>query len=182
MDIKEEHIKDYLYEEGARRMLLKRAKAKKIRQLSFLAIAASIILLAAFIFLKPYNKDNRDAIVLNYYEKPILSKSRSLDQSGINAYSEFWNKGDYEKIIKDFKGLELSERDQFYLAHAYFNSNQLEKSQQLILSNQWTDEFYIEDLEWLNFLIELKKRTENISQDRLSPEFKEKAQKILQEL
>ncbi len=100
----------------------KETKVIPLRNWKPLAIAASVVLIVAFSYLKFFNTPNTQDVYLSYYEPypNIVSPSERSAESQKQDAMSFYEKGDYETaaslFITDLKTSPNSDYIQFYMA------------------------------------------------------------------
>jgi hypothetical protein len=102
------------------------------------------------------NASNRMAKVDEVYEFPVFTKSRSNIINKIDPLLNELNTGQYQKVLPLLSSDSLSEADLFAKIHIYFKLDSLQRAKQLLANTSWNDEYYIQEVKWLEFLIEYR--------------------------
>ena len=155
---KEKIIKDLLYEKSAKDLLLKDKKSKGSISIQWLMRIAALVLLiivawTANNYLFKQSIDKKE-LAISQYEFPAVTKSRSAQSNIIDNHLDKLRNQEYSFVL-DFLGQDtLSEKDLFVKAHILFSLDSLDAAQRIIESNNWEDEYYNNELKWLDFLID----------------------------
>jgi hypothetical protein len=153
----EDKVKDLLYEQSAREMLLSGTKVKKDNSYLIIAIAASFLLLISYIGLQFLNKPiDRYAIADKYYEFPSINKSRSGESNIVDDFIPELDNREYEKVLNQLSNNTLSEKDLYTKIHLYYTLDSLDQAKSIIENKEWIDNTHKEDLMWVQFLIYFK--------------------------
>jgi len=184
-------IKDILYERSTREMLLN--TPQQSRMLPFykkIAAVAAVGILAFLIYqLNGPSADitsQRMAMAQEMYELPQFNKSRGVSTSVIdNNLSTYYNQN-WNTLIPILAENHENEKDAFALVNIYYSNGDLSKAQSLIKKYDWSDEYNLEQVAWLDFLISFRKG-ESVKAlvkkaDILSIDYKEKAYTLIAEL
>ncbi len=160
----EKNIEKFLYEEHAKGVLRSDSSQSNNKRI-ILAIAASLIIVCAFLFL--FQTDNRAEFISSNYEFPEIHSSRaamSVWSSKLKiAQKDGWSSED----LSLFSG-RLNEEQKYYYAHVLFALDSLDAADNIIRTTSWKNNFFESDVRWLSFLGSLKK---NDSKDVLKEKF-----------
>ena len=187
-------IKDLLYEASAREKLTSKKANRFSKNLLYTitSIAAVFLLLiAAFQIVPSLSSTNYNEIIAQHYEFPAVNKSRSNNPAVIDQYLPSLKSKNYKEVLSEIRkqearGIKLSEQDQFIKAHLLFSTDLIDEAKLLIENQNWQDEYIIEELSWLSFLIDFKKKASKanlLEQQKLLPlKYKDKAASMLAEI
>lgn len=184
-----EIIKDILYEESTRSMLLGQSDTldNNVNQPSSIwkwVAAACVIAFATFIGYGLLNDNSHDRALLanRYHEFPIISKSRGAEQNIVDDYLAQINSKEFDVVLPLLEGSDLSEKDQFVKALMLFEMEKFEDAKKVINAINWSDPYHIQEVNWLHFLINyIQNESLDGMVDKLSAEYKLKAEKLLRE-
>lgn len=183
-------VEDLLYEAAARKTL---NATKSVQSPKRLILAVASIAAAIVIFLMAYSSfndsrlfDQRNDLIAQHYEFPVVTKSRSLQKNIVDDYiSELKNK-DYKFVLSKLNTTPLSEEDSFVKAHLLFSLGSIDEAEKLISQTNWKDDYIRNEATWLRFLIAVKKSksitTLSKIANEISGEHEKEAAQILEEL
>lgn len=184
-----EIIKEILYEESTRKMLLQQEQIpvtsgsnQTSSSLWRWLAAAAVIGIVSLIGLNIFNNDHEDRALLAYntHEFPLITKSRSAEQNIVDSYLSEINEGQYESVLPFLNVEDLTEKDKFVKALLLFRIGEHKKAKQLITSTQWTDAYHQSELDWVLYLIAYS-NNESLDQleSQLSSKYLSKAKELL---
>ena len=138
-------------------MLAERGQSSSIlRTLWFRAAAAILVLIVGYFSwtLVEGNKSSQiEQMVYNQYTFPQLSLSRSGEINLIDAQLQQIRSGNYQEALDALQGEDLSEKDLFYKCHLLYATKQFTAAEELITRTPWQDEYYRNEIKWLEFLL-----------------------------
>ena len=183
-----EVIREILYEESTRKMLLEHqdvAVESDFKVKSFVlwkwVAAASIIAILSIVGFNLLNDDseNRAQIAFNNHEFPVISKSRGTSQNTVDNHLEDINQQNYAIVLPLLDGNDLSEKDKFVKALILFRTGKYQDAQSLINATDWTDSYHRAELDWVLYLIAytLDEPLERV-ESSLTEKYKVQARKI----
>ena len=181
----EKAVKELLYEQALRERLQNIERKKKVNFYLLSSVAALFILLVGYFIINGMlNKDiDRNNVIVQNYEFPTISKSRSSEINIIDSFIPELNLKNYEYVLSKLNRDSLSEKDLFAKAHLYFVLDSLDISKDIIQTNSWLDTYHKSEIDWLLFLIEYKEgKSKNdlmeLSKSLVAP-YKGKAEEML---
>lgn len=181
-------VKDLLYEHSAREKLALLDKKKKTNTFIIRSIAAIGLILILFTTVNLLNDHNLDRQLLasNYYSFPTVSKSRSADLNKVDALLTKIQNKEYNNVLAALQNDNLTEYDLFVKVNILFALDSLESADSIIASVKWEDEFNIESVNWVSFLIAVKQNSNKKELFALIPglsdQYQIKAKELLGEL
>lgn len=187
----EKIIKDTLYEESTRRMLLSaedQVQQKGISKYIKYLAAASVIAILAIVGLLQMGGDaiDRSMIAQEAYEFPTINKSRGAENHIIDLYLTDIADGKYSEVLRQLNKENLTEKDQFAKAHLRYITKDLEGAKSILSEYQWEDEYYQEEAQWLLFIISYSsgadKQSLTAMAEQLSSAKKSKAMSLISKL
>ena len=184
---KEKIIKDLLYEKSAKELLLKNEISNGSTSIQWLLRIAAIVIVIIIAWTANdylFNKEiNKREFAFSQYEFPTVTKSRSAQLNIIDNHLDKLNNQEYSSILELLNRDTLTEKDLYVKAHILFSLDSLEASQKIIKSNNWEDEYYSNELKWLDFLIDYSSdKSEDTlikKMNALPNEYKAKAKSII---
>lgn len=169
-------IESMIYEEAQRRRLLGDSvsiPSRKSRIIKIVGLAASIAILAfAGSQLFKTNTPDRSTLASEVYSFPTLDKSRS--NSIIDRYIDQINQKQYLATLDSIRGKNLDDRSSYVAMHLYYAIDSLEQAQNLATNTPFQDDQYLEDAQWLHFLIEYRAGADKELLTSLSEDLEEK--------
>ena len=160
-----EVIKEILYEESTRNMLTGQQSAsvstganiKTIAVWQWMAAASVIALLSiiGFNFMNTSNL-NTSALLAEAYSFPAINKSRGAEINTVDTYVKEINAKQFQEVLNKLPSEGLTEKDQFYKASMYFALNKFDEAKQILYNFKWSDDYYVEESNWLKFLIAIQ--------------------------
>lgn len=184
----EQALKELLYEQALREKLQRIDKTKRSYVYMLSSIAALFVLVLGYFIFKNalVNDVNRNEIIAQNYEFPVIAKSRSEDISKVDSFIPELTEKKYGLVLKKLNNDTLSEKDLFVKVNILFVLDSLKESETKIKTITWTDPFYKSETNWLNFLIQFKKgstKNELIPLSKLlQPPYEERAKQMLSRL
>lgn len=182
---KESIMKDLLYEKAAR-VHLENLKPPMSNKFGWVSAAAAILILTfgAIFFFQNNNTSNNTAIADAHYVFPTITKSRSAEKNIVDDYIPELAKKNYAEVLAALEGKQLSQRDEFVMVHLLYSLQKFDASSELINNGNWTDEYFRDEVLWIDFLISFR-QAESDDQiesklSKLSPKYTVKAKKILE--
>lgn len=183
-----EVIREILYEESTRKMLLEQqisAAGNEDRSTSYTfwkwLAAASII---GILFIIGYNQLNdgsqsRAQTAFKVHEFPLVSKSRGANQNIVDSYIEDVNQKRYSEVLPLLEGADLSEKDKFVKVLMLFRTGEYENAKKIINGTNWKDPYHKTEMDWVLYLISfIQDFPLDQFENRLSSEYKAKAAKL----
>ena len=183
-----EIIKEILYEESTRQMLNVHQNASVKEGVNTVSVwkwlaAASVIALLSIIGFNFMNNSVVDtsALIAEVYTFPVINKSRGTEINLVDSYIKELNAKQYLEVLNRLPSEGLSEKDQFYKANMFFALNKFEQANQILDNTNWSDDYYIEESNWLKFLIayDLRDGSAAILKNNLNPAYSIKAEALL---
>ncbi len=187
-EIKENIIKDLLYEHSSRKILVAKAKQNKTKIFVLRAVAAGLITVMTLVGTQYYlNKAvDRNDLVASLYKFPNISKSRSADFSQVDRYITELNNKEYQLVLQNLYNDSLSEKDLFVKTNLFYQLDSLENVKQIIESYKFDDPYNKDQIGWLDFLVSYKsgenKGNLKIKLDGLSKDYQPKAKILLDKI
>ena len=183
-----EIIKEILYEESTRQMLNVHQNASVKEGVNTVSVwkwlaAASVIALLSIIGFNFMNNSVVDtsALIAEVYTFPVINKSRGTEINLVDSYIKELNAKQYLEVLNRLPSEGLTEKDQFYKANMFFTLNKFEQANQILDNTNWSDDYYIEESNWLKFLIayDLRDGSAAILKNNLNPAYSIKAEALL---
>lgn len=91
------------------------------------------------------------------YQFPTITKSRSASEHRIDQYLSEIRTGDYEKVLQAWQDAPTTDKDAHAKAYLLLESGQIDNASTIVESYAWEDEYYVEEAQWLAFLIAAKR-------------------------
>ena len=183
-----EIIKEILYEESTRQMLNVHQNASVKVGTSSVSVwkwlaAASVIALLSIIGFNYMNNSIVDtsALIAEVYAFPVINKSRGAEINLVDSYIEELNAKQYLEVLNRLPSEGLTEKDQFYKANMFFALNKFDQANQILNNTNWSDDYYVEESNWLKFLIAYDLRDGSVAtlKNNLNPAYSIKAEALL---
>lgn len=148
-------VNDLLYEASARKTIKKsQSKVIKLNVKILSAIAAGFLLMSSVYFLlKTEQVNSYQDYAIEAYEFPLISKTRSAESSIVDDYLTEVNAQKFDAVLPKLSGNQLSNKDLFVKSNILFANGQLQECRKLLDSVNWQDTEYIDDTNWLKFLL-----------------------------
>ena len=183
-----EILKEVLYEESTRKMLLEQqdilltnVTAKPSFARWKILVAASIIGIVSLIGFNMFNGGSEDKVLMasRLHEFPVITKSRSAQLNIVDSHLDEINQGRYGNVLPLLDKENLSEKDKFVKTLLLFRTGKLTEAKQLISQTQWEDSYHQRELDWVLYLIaySLDEPLDQL-ENKLSAEYRLKASKL----